>query len=118
MSKQNPRRRRAFIAALAELLNRRADRAEREAEYGEDDSLEVRVVKTPPQVVQMAAPQMAYAPAPHPQAPAVAAAPAARQRPPRWRTRAASGAVTSPMVGTVYLSPNRARSPLRPSVRR
>ena len=53
----------AFIAALAELLNRN-DLTELSVkrEYGDNDSLDVRVVKTPPVVHQMAAP--VYAPAP------------------------------------------------------
>ncbi len=93
----------AFIEALARLLKEN-DLTELEVkrEYGEDDSLNVRVSKAAPQVVQMAAPAAHAAPA----APAPAAAPASQPAP------AASddpslhpGAVTSPMVGTVYLQP-------------
>ena len=99
MSKHSPDADVTFIAALAELLNKN-DLTELSVkrEYGENDSLDVRVVKQAP-VVQMAqAPMMQYAPAP---VAAAAAAPAAAvvedpaQHP---------GAVTSPMVGTVYLS--------------
>ncbi len=88
----------AFIAALAELLNKN-DLTELSVkrEYGEDDMLEVRVVKQPPAQV-VAAPAPVYAPAPA-AAPA-AAAPAAQEDPAQL-----PGAVTSPMVGTVYLSP-------------
>ena len=88
----------AFIAALAELLNKN-DLTELSVkrDYGENDSLDVRVVKQAT-VVQMAqAPMMQYAP--QAAAPA-AAAPAATIEDPAQHP----GAVTSPMVGTVYLS--------------
>ena len=88
----------AFIAALAELLNKN-DLTELSVkrDYGENDSLDVRVVKQAT-VVQMAqAPMMQYAP--QAAAPA-AAAPAASIEDPAQHP----GAVTSPMVGTVYLS--------------
>jgi len=86
-----------FIRALAELL-RQNDLTEIEVmrEYGEDDSLNVRVSRAT-QVVQQVA---AAAPV------AVAAAPAqaAPQAAPAGGDPAAHpGAVTSPMVGTVYL---------------
>ena len=89
-----------FIAALAELLNKN-DLTELSVkrEYGENDSLDVRVVKQAP-VVQMAqAPMMQYAPAPTAAAAAPAAAAAVVEDPAQH-----PGAVTSPMVGTVYLS--------------
>ncbi|MEO6299011.1 MAG: acetyl-CoA carboxylase biotin carboxyl carrier protein [Paracoccaceae bacterium] len=100
MSKNSPDADVKFIAALAELLNtNELTELSVKREYAENDSMEVRVVKQNT-VVQMAAPaqQMHYAPAPTAAAPATAAAapiddPA--QHP---------GAVTSPMVGTVYLS--------------
>ncbi|RYI35104.1 MAG: acetyl-CoA carboxylase, biotin carboxyl carrier protein, partial [Acetobacteraceae bacterium] len=66
MSKQNTDTDVAFISALAELLNKN-DLTELSVkrEYGEDDSLEVRVVKQANVVTMAAAPaQMAYAPAP------------------------------------------------------
>jgi acetyl-CoA carboxylase biotin carboxyl carrier protein len=89
----------AFIQALAELLNKN-DLTELAVmrEYGENDSLEVRVVK---QATVMAAPAQTYAAAPAPAALAapVAAAPAAAEDPARH-----PGAVASPMVGTVYLA--------------
>ena len=87
-----------FIAALAELLNKN-DLTELSVkrEYGADDSLEVRVVK------QATVMQMAPAPAVHYAAPAAAAvaaaAPVVNEDPAQH-----PGAVTSPMVGTVYLS--------------
>lgn len=91
----------AFIQALADLLNRN-DLSELEVarEYGEDDSLTVRVVKHAAPVM-MPAPAPAAAPvaAAAPQ-PAYAAAPAEVGGDPA----ALPGAVTSPMVGTAYLS--------------
>lgn len=91
----------AFISALAELLNKN-DLTELSVkrEYGEDDSLEVKVVKQANIVttaVAAPAPAVAYAPA---AAAPAAAAPAASEDPSQH-----PGAVTSPMVGTVYLSP-------------
>lgn len=90
----------AFIKALAELL-RENDLTELQVkrEYGEDDSLNVRVSRA-----TMAAPVAMQVAAPAPVAAAtaapVAAAPVAAEDP-----AAHPGAVTSPMVGTVYLSP-------------
>ena len=92
----------AFISALAELLNKN-DLTELSVkrEYGEDDSLDVRVVKQVTVVQAAAAPMMqAAAPVAH-AAPAPAAAPvaAANEDPAQH-----PGAVASPMVGTCYLS--------------
>lgn len=92
----------AFIQALAELLNKNElTELSVKREYGEDDSLEVRVVKQANVVtVAAAAPAPAYhaAPAAVPAA-APAAAPAAPEDPAQH-----PGAVTSPMVGTCYLA--------------
>ncbi|MDP4065822.1 Biotin carboxyl carrier protein of acetyl-CoA carboxylase [Rhodobacteraceae bacterium IMCC1933] len=92
-----------FIQALAELLSAQ-DLTEIEVNrlYGEDNSLNVRISKTQ-NVVHMAAapaaPLAAAAPAAPAPAPATPAeAPAAIEDP-----AAHPGAVTSPMVGTVYL---------------
>ena len=93
----------AFIQALAELLNEN-DLTELQVkrDYAEDDSLNVRVSRKPPQ--QIVAPQQAqsapaqYA-APAPAASAPAAAPAADNSDPADHP----GAVVSPMVGTVYM---------------
>ncbi len=89
----------AFIKALAELLNDN-DLAELSVkrEYGENDSLNVRVSKLHAQP----APQPVAAPAP------AAAAPAAPAEKPA-HTQSSDpaqhpGAVTSPMVGTAYLA--------------
>ncbi len=99
MAKQNTNADVDFIKALAELLNEN-DLTELEVkrEYGEADKLNVRVSRAK-QIVQQAAVHMPSAPATPatPQTPAPAAAdnnadPAGHP-----------GAVTSPMVGTVYL---------------
>lgn len=91
-----------FIQALAALLNENElTELQVKRDYGENDSLNVRVSKQT-NVVQAAAPAMAAVAAPVAAAPApAAAAPAAS---------AASedpsdhpGAVASPMVGTAYL---------------
>ena len=97
----------AFIAALAELLNKN-DLTELSVkrEYGDNDSLDVRVVKAPPVVHQLAAPVYAAAPV----AAAPAAAPAATIDDPAQHP----GAVTSPMVGTVYLSAEPGAAPFAP----
>lgn len=93
----------AFIKALADVL-RDNDLTELHVkrEYGEKDWLNVRVAKQQPVAapVMMQAPAAPAAPATPatPAAPAPAAAPAAAEDPSQ-----APGAVTSPMVGTVYL---------------
>lgn len=97
----------SFIKALAELL-RDNDLTELEVtrEFGEDDSLSVRVSRQTQVVSQVTVPAaapVAAAPAPAAAAPAAAAAaPAA----PASNDDPAShpGAVTSPMVGTAYLA--------------
>jgi acetyl-CoA carboxylase biotin carboxyl carrier protein len=102
MSKQNTDTDVAFISALAELLNKN-DLTELSVkrEYGEDDSLEVRVVKQSNVVTVSAAPAPVHYAAPVAAPAAGSAAPAAAtpedpaQHP---------GAVTSPMVGTIYLA--------------
>ena len=85
----------AFIKALAELLNENdLSEVSVKRDYGDNDSLNVKVSKisaqpAPVQYAQMA-PAAQTAPAPKPEAPADPA-----QHP---------GAVTSPMVGTAYLA--------------
>jgi acetyl-CoA carboxylase biotin carboxyl carrier protein len=91
-----------FIRALAELL-RENDLTELQVkrDYGEDDSLNVRVSRqtAPAAPVHVAAPAAApAAAAPAASAPAAAPAPAAAEDP-----ASHPGAVTSPMVGTVYM---------------
>ena len=88
----------AFIKALAELLNEN-DLTELSVkrEYGEDDTLNVRVSRRGESVTtQVAAAPMAAAPV---AAAAPAAAPAST---PAEDPASHPGAVTSPMVGTVY----------------
>ncbi|MEO0359073.1 MAG: acetyl-CoA carboxylase biotin carboxyl carrier protein [Pseudomonadota bacterium] len=94
----------AFITALAELLTaQNLTEIEVNRDYSEDDSLTVRVAKTQT-IVAAPAPLAAAAPAPaaapSPAQPAPAAAPTATDDP-----AGHPGAVTSPMVGTVYLQP-------------
>ena len=93
----------AFIKALAELL-RENDLTELQVkrDYAEDDSLNVRVSRqmmAPPVAAVAAAPAAAAPAASAPAAPAAApvSAPADPAQDP--------GAVTSPIVGTAYLSP-------------
>lgn len=102
MTKNNRDQDVEFIKALAELL-RENDLNELEVsrEYGEDDSLNVRVARggVVAAPVMTAAP-VAAAPVPVPAAvPAAAAAPAAPSDDPASHP----GAVPSPMVGTVYM---------------
>lgn len=92
----------AFIKALAELL-RENDLTELQVkrDYGEDDSLNVRVSRGTLAAVAAAAPLPA---APAHAAPVAAAAPAAAPEAPS-DPASHPGAVTSPMVGTIYLQP-------------
>ncbi|WP_149586997.1 acetyl-CoA carboxylase biotin carboxyl carrier protein [Tabrizicola flagellatus] len=111
MSKQNTDSDVAFISALAELLNKN-DLTELSVkrEYGEDDSLEVRVVKQANVVTVAAAPAPVVHAAPAPAA--TAAAPTAPAAAPANEDPAQHpGAVTSPMVGTVYLAPEPGAAP-------
>lgn len=103
MSKQSIDADVAFIAALAELLNKNElTELSVKREYGDDDSMEVRVVKQNTVVQMAAAPVMAQmAPMAAPSgtggsAPSPAAAPEDPAQHP--------GAVTSPMVGTCYMA--------------
>ncbi|PXW69219.1 biotin carboxyl carrier protein [Loktanella sp. PT4BL] len=98
----------SFIAALAELL-RENDLTELQVkrDYGENDSLNVRVSRQTQTIVQASAPAAA-APAPlAPAAPAAPAASAADMSDPSNHP----GAVTSPMVGTVYMAPEPGAAP-------
>lgn len=91
----------AFVRALAEVL-RENELSEIEVcrEYGDDDEIEIRLVRTHAEEVQVvAAPAPAALPA-LPAAPAAAPPPAAAPAEPDL-----SNALTSPMVGTVYLGP-------------
>ena len=95
----------SFIKALAELLNDN-DLTELEVtrEFGEDDSLSVRVSRQTQvvshQVSVPAATHVAAAPAAVPAAPA----PAQSSSPTENDPASHPGAVTSPMVGTAYLA--------------
>ncbi|MGR3466060.1 acetyl-CoA carboxylase biotin carboxyl carrier protein [Limimaricola sp.] len=93
----------SFIRALAELLHQN-DLTELQVkrDYGENDSLNVRVSRAREVVQQVAMQQPAAAPAP-----AAAAAPSAAPAPAAAAVSedpaSHPGAVTSPMVGTAYL---------------
>lgn len=92
----------AFIEALAELL-KRSDLAEIavERDYGEHDRLNVRVTRHSPAATFAALPAPPVAAAAAAPAPVSAAVPLAPAEDPAQHP----GAVTSPMVGTAYLSP-------------
>lgn len=99
MSKQSTDADVAFIKALAEILNtNNLTELSVKREYSEDDSLDIRVVKQANVVTsQMAAPMPM--PVAATAAPANAAVTVVTADPAQH-----PGAVTSPMVGTVYLS--------------
>ena len=95
----------SFIQALAELL-RQNDLTELQVkrDYGENDSLNVRVSRHMQTMGQASAPAATAMPA----APAAAAAPAASTN---VDPANHPGAVTSPMVGTVYMAPEPTAAP-------
>jgi len=90
-----------FIQALAELLNSN-DLTEIEVKrhYGNHDSMNVRVSRKK-EIIQMAAAPLAAAPVAG--APLAAAAPAIAAVEPASDPASDPNAVTSPMVGTIYL---------------
>lgn len=98
----------SFIAALAELL-RENDLTELQVkrDYGENDSLNVRVSRQTQTIVQASAPAAAAPAALAPTAPTAPAAPTADMSDPSNHP----GAVTSPMVGTVYMAPEPGAAP-------
>lgn len=90
----------AFIQALAEMLNSHdLTEISVKRDYGENDALNVKVSKHAQMIAAPAPPPGASSAIPVPQ-PAKAAPPAASNDPADH-----PGAVSSPMVGTVYLSP-------------
>ena len=93
-----------FIQALAELL-RANDLTELRVkrDYSENDSLDVRVSRQTQTVVQAAVAAAPAAAAPS-AAPAAPAAPAAANTDGGADPASHPGAVTSPMVGTVYMA--------------
>ena len=95
----------AFIQSLAELLNA-SDLSELSVkrEYGEHDRLTVSLSKHARQVTYAAPAAAAAAPAP-------SAAPAAQLPVVSEDPANLPGAVTSPMVGTAYLSPEPGAAP-------
>ena len=99
----------AFIQALAELLNANdLSEISVKREYGENDTLNVKVAK---HVQMIAAPAPAAYGAPM-AAPAAAPAPAQAAAAPASADPAEHpGAVPSPMVGTAYLAPEPGAAP-------
>ena len=94
----------AFIESLAELLNSsELSELSVKREYGEHDRLTVSLSKHGKQVVMQAA-APAYAPAPAAAAPVSPATPTATPGATSGDPADLPGAVTSPMVGTAYLS--------------
>lgn len=93
----------AFIEALAELVNK-SGLAELSVkrEYSENDSLNVKVTKYAVQAMAPMAPAAAPLPAAAPAGPAPVSIAASRNDVADPASH--PGAVTSPMVGTVYLS--------------
>ncbi|WP_417264363.1 acetyl-CoA carboxylase biotin carboxyl carrier protein [Celeribacter sp.] len=92
----------AFIQALAELLSaNELTELEVMREYGDNDSLNVRVSRAVPQVIQTVA---AAAPAPVAAAPVAAAAAPAAPAADAGDPANDPNAVPSPMVGTAYLA--------------
>ncbi len=93
----------SFIQSLAELL-RENDLTELQVkrDYGENDSLNVRVSRQSQTVMQAAAPVAAVAAPAAPAPAATAPAPVVADVP--ADPAAHPGAVTSPMVGTVYMA--------------
>ena len=91
----------SFIQALAELL-RENDLTELQVkrEYGENDSLNVRVSRQTQVMVQASVPAAPAAPA----TPATPATPAAAPAVDNADPASHPGAVTSPMVGTCYMA--------------
>ncbi|MEQ8897219.1 MAG: acetyl-CoA carboxylase biotin carboxyl carrier protein [Roseovarius sp.] len=93
----------AFIRALAELLNDNdLNEIQVKRDYGENDSLNVRVSRKTEVVTHYAAPAAAPAPA-APQAPTAPALAATADAGAGEDPASHPGAVTSPMVGTVYM---------------
>ncbi len=108
MTKKNLEADVAFIQALAELL-RENDLTELQVkrDYGTDDSLNVRVSRH----LQQAAAPVAAAPSAAPAAPASVAPPEPSDPGPAEDPADLPGAVTSPMVGTVYMQPEPGAAP-------
>jgi acetyl-CoA carboxylase biotin carboxyl carrier protein len=100
MTKNNRDQDVEFIKALAELLHENdLNELEVSREYGEDDSLNVRVARGG----VVAAPVMAAAPAAPVAAPVAATAAATASAETSEDPASHPGAVPSPMVGTVYM---------------
>ena len=97
----------AFISALAELL-RKNDLSELQVkrDYGDEGSLQVRVSRHMNQVVTQSSTTPAQSQSSQTSAPKPAEAPSGSGDPAEH-----PGAVTSPMVGTVYMQPEPGAAP-------
>ncbi|MDJ0922520.1 MAG: acetyl-CoA carboxylase biotin carboxyl carrier protein [Henriciella sp.] len=91
-----------LVRELASILSE-ADLGEVEVEH---DGLRIRVSKATSMAPPPAPVTYAAAPAPAPAAPAAAPTPAAAPAPTAEAPAAPQNAITSPMVGTVYLAPD------------
>lgn len=94
----------AFIKALAELLNENElTELQVKRDYGENDSLNVRVSRRQDVITQVSAAAPVAAPVAMAAAPAVGATASAPAGESADDPASHPGAVTSPMVGTVYM---------------
>lgn len=96
----------AFVRALAQILNENnLGEIEVGREFGEGDELNVRLTRNAPTAAQAAPVALAAAPIPTASPIAAATPAAAMAAEPSAPSGAEAGSVPSPMVGTVYLSP-------------
>ena len=102
----------AFIRALAELLHESdLNEIEVRREYGEADELKVRLSRGAPAPAAAPAPAPAASAAPPPAPAPQPTAPAPREPEAKADGPDLSKALTSPMVGTVYLAPEPGSDP-------
>jgi len=103
----------AFISALAEVLDsHNLTELDVERVYGSDDRMTVRVTRQAATTVVQQMPAPAAVPAAAVPAPVAApAAPSIDAHPPSADPAQDPNAVTSPMVGTVYLAPEEGADP-------
>ena len=95
-----------FIRALADLLEEsNLGEIEVGRKYADEDELTIRLSRTPSGAMQMPVAPAAVAPAIAPQPALVPAAAAVAEPAPSVSAAPSEGTVPSPMVGTVYLSP-------------
>lgn len=96
----------AFVSALAQILNENnLGEIEVGREFGEGDELNVRLTRHAPAAIQAAPVAVAAVPTPAAAPPVPIAPAAAVVAEPNASSGVDAGSVPSPMVGTVYLSP-------------